>query len=70
MIQRAKKHRSRASLQVEATLMSSIWVLNLYQIAFHIRSMDLLAGLTAGMIFLIAPLEVARAVSGYREDHR
>ncbi len=48
---------------VEAVGFAVIWVMNLVEIATRFRSMGLMEGLTAGMIFCFAPISMWEAYS-------
>ena len=67
-MRRPPKLRTRRSYAIEIVCYALLWVMNLWEIARQFRAMDLLPGLTTGMIFLVAPVTVWQAYSGWRES--
>lgn len=62
----AKAPRTRRGYLAEIVCASAIWIVNLWQLASHFHAMTFLAATTAIMIFLIVPVEIARASTGLR----
>ena len=63
----ARKPGTRRRYMVEAVGFAVISVLNLVEIATRFRSMGLMEGLTAGMIFCVAPISIWEAYSNCGE---
>lgn len=63
-----RRQRTRASYLVEMVLEGLIWGVNLVEIAHGFRTMELLQGVTAGMILLFAPVLIWQAYSSWREE--